>query len=86
MVKPIVDNPIFFERHQEVNFQNTATLLHRAKQLYICHKEATAFLKLVIEIEQSFRPNSLVWAILLDDERVPGGLQEARKKVLNNLL
>lgn len=40
MVKPLVENKLFFEKHKEINAENVVTLLQRGKQLYETHKEA----------------------------------------------
>lgn len=67
-----------------MNAANVVTLLLRGKQLYETHKEATAIMKLITEVEQAMKPKSLAWRILLEDSRED--LPESRKKVLLNLI
>ncbi len=64
IVKPLVENKQFFEKHKEINAENVVTLLQRGKQLYETHKEAIQILKLVTELDIAMKPRSLVWRIL----------------------
>ena len=66
MVMPALDNSVFFRKYardadasgeeQEVSAESVITLVLRASQLYQAHREATEIFKMIVQIEQSFKP------------------------------
>lgn len=55
-------------------------MIKHAKVLYETYKEATEIFKLIAEVDEAFKPKSLVWRILQDDSRE--ALADNRKLLL----
>lgn len=84
MVMPEVVTKIFLEFYRDYTIKNVVKLLFRGKQLYEARAEAIKILKLVTEIDQSAKPESLIWRLLQDDGKE--SLPKERKAILNSLV
>jgi len=71
---------LLLERLKEVTGPNTLVMIKHAKVLYETYKEATEIFKLIAEVDEAFKPKSLVWRILQDDSRE--ALADNRKLLL----
>ena len=61
MVPPEILNKVFFQYYREITLKNVIKLLLRAKKLYEARSDVTKIFRLVIEVEQATKPNSLVY-------------------------
>jgi len=49
---------------KEVTSTNTLLMIQHAKVLYETYKEVTEIFKVIAEVDEAFKPGSLIWRIL----------------------